>query len=187
MGFFEQLPPPEPAEPEPEQPPRPRWAKPELVLGGTIAEEMILAQGSDAVLAVSGLVAFPNGFCFTVTAVLQRDDRRGRLFQTAFHPEFFDDELPGPEFLRIGVQFADGSAATNLGRFRPLPDTEPAGPLLHQDGGGGGGRRYDMTYWVWPLPPPGPLSVVCEWPAHGIAESRAELDGQLIREAATLA
>jgi hypothetical protein len=95
-----------------------------------------------------------------------------------------DEPLP-PEFLRLGVQFADGDVATNLGRPSfPSPDSEPTGPVLLSDGGGGGGRRYDMRYWLWPLPPPGPVSFVCEWPARGIPESRAELDAQLILRAA---
>jgi hypothetical protein len=44
-----------------------------------------------------------------------------------------------------------------------------------------------MSYWVWPLPPPGPVTFVCEWPAHGIGESRADVDARLIREAAVRA
>ena len=35
-----------------------------------------------------------------------------------------------------------------------------------------------------PLPPSGPLTFVCEWPAHGITESRASIEGDLIRVAA---
>jgi len=37
---------------------------------------------------------------------------------------------------------------------------------------------------MWPLPPPGPLSFVCEWPAAGIPLSRAQIDGQSIIDAA---
>src|SRR2546430_3515945 len=69
----------------------------------------------------------------------------------------------------------------------PPPDAEPTGPVLFPDGGGGGGRRYDMRYWVWPLPPPGPVAFVCEWPAFGIPESRAELDARPILDAAARA
>jgi len=36
----------------------------------------------------------------------------------------------------------------------------------------------------WPLPPAGPLEFVCEWPAFGIAESRAGIDARLILDAA---
>ena len=73
----------------------------------------------------------------------------------------------------------------NLGGIRPpAPDGEPEGPVLVQHGGGGGGRRWDQDYWVWPLPPPGSLAFVCEWPAVGIPESRAETDAGQVLEAA---
>lgn len=51
-------------------------------------------------------------------------------------------------------------------------------------GGGGGGSSWSMAYWLWPLPPVGPLSFIAEWPAYGIGESRATVDaGALRREA----
>jgi hypothetical protein len=37
---------------------------------------------------------------------------------------------------------------------------------------------------VWPLPPAGPLVFVCEWPALGVEESRAQLDARLVLDAA---
>ena len=40
------------------------------------------------------------------------------------------------------------------------------------------------SWWTWPLPPAGPLELVCEWPAFGIAESRAVIDAQIILGAA---
>jgi hypothetical protein len=59
--------------------------------------------------------------------------------------------------------------------------------MLMPRGGGGGPRRNDMTYWVFPLPPPGPLAIVCEWPAYGIEESRIEIDAALIIDASARA
>ena len=186
MNFFDRFPPPAPPEPEPSRPPA--WAKPDATLGAMVAVETILARGDDAVIGVSGLTAYPNGFAFTLTAVLRQEDRRGRTLHLAFQRDFFDDEPPAPEFLRLGVQFADGAAATNLGGHQLFaPGNDPAGPLLMQDGGGGGGRRYDMDFWVWPLPPPGPVTFVCAWPAQGIGESRADVDAALIRAAAARA
>lgn len=84
----------------------------------------------------------------------------------------------------MGMQFADGRAVSNL-RIQP-PDT-PAdpGPIMLNSGASGGTRRHDVTYWVWPLPPPGPLTFVCQWPATGIAESRISLDAQLVLDAST--
>jgi hypothetical protein len=188
MNFFDRFPPPVPPESEPAPSQLPPWAKPDATLGGTVAKEIILGRGHDAVVGVNGLTAYPNGFSFTLTAVLRQEDRRGRTLHLAFHRDFLDDEPPAPEFLRLGVQFADGAAASNLGGHPHLsPVADPAGPLLMHDGGGGGGRRYEMSYWVWPLPPPGPVTFVCEWPAHGIGESRADVDARLIREAAVRA
>jgi hypothetical protein len=87
------------------------------------------------------------------------------------------------ELLRFGVQFADGRKATNLDRPSYDPDREPDRPVLIQHGGGGG-LAWDMEHWVWPLPPPGPFTFVCEWPARGIEESGTEIDAGSILEAA---
>jgi hypothetical protein len=89
--------------------------------------------------------------------------------------------------LRFGVQFADGRKATNLDQPPYDPEHEPDRPVLHRHGGGGGGSIWDMEHWVWPLPPTGPFAFVCEWPARGIAESRAELGAVSILDAAARA
>jgi hypothetical protein len=36
-------------------------------------------------------------------------------------------------------------------------------------------RRFDLSYWVWRLPPPGPITFACHWPACGIEDVRARL------------
>jgi hypothetical protein len=100
------------------------------------------------------------------------------------HGPFEDDPVPD-EFLRFGVQFADGRKATNLDwPAFGHEEREPDPPVLAQGGGGGGGQFWDEERWVWPLPPAGPLAFVCEWPGRGIAESRMEPDARLILEAA---
>jgi hypothetical protein len=40
---------------------------------------------------------------------------------------------------------------------------------------------------MWPLPPPGPLSFVCEWPAAGIPLTRAQIDAQALIDASARA
>jgi hypothetical protein len=91
-----------------------------------------------------------------------------------------------PELLRIGVQFSDGGKATNIAGHHHDADPPP-GPVLHSGGGGGGGGNWRQTQWVWPLPPPGPLSFVCEWPAVGLALTRSEINAQAIIDAAARA
>jgi hypothetical protein len=50
-------------------------------------------------------------------------------------------------------------------------------------GGGGGGGRWSHANWVWPLPPPGPLTFVCEWPGLDIPLTRVAMDAERIRDA----
>ena len=104
--------------------------------------------------------------------------RRHRLA----HGRREQDEIPA-ELLRIGVQFSDGSKATNTSGYGYDQDPPP-GPVMHEHGGGGGGGSWRQTYWIWPLPPPGPLIFVCEWPAAGITLTRADIDAQTILDAA---
>jgi hypothetical protein len=39
-------------------------------------------------------------------------------------------------------------------------------------------------YWLWPLPPQGPLRISCEWPFVGIALATVEIDGASLLAAA---
>jgi hypothetical protein len=57
----------------------------------------------------------------------------------------------------------------------------PAGPIVGHMKGGGGGKRWDFEYWIWPLPPDGPLTVSCEWRSERVARTSKELDGSAIR------
>ncbi|HVU76667.1 MAG TPA: hypothetical protein VHC67_03730 [Gaiellaceae bacterium] len=67
-------------------------------------------------------------------------------------------------------------------RHRP-PDEAPELSLV-QRGGGGGTRRWDVRFWVWPLPPEGPFTFVVEWPSQGVELTRHEIDAAPILEAA---
>jgi hypothetical protein len=165
----------------------PAWiAPPHNVLPGIAPVQVIVARTDETVIAVAGVQAYPAGFSFTLSLRLrnlsaQEEQRLPYLFDST-DPE--DDALAG-DFLRFGVQFADGRKATTL--ERPPYDPEgpaPDRPVLREHGGGGGGTAWDTEYWLWPLPPAGPFAFVCEWPGRGIAESRAEIDAAAILEAA---
>jgi hypothetical protein len=60
----------------------------------------------------------------------------------------------------------------------------PAGLILRPHSFGGGPPDWNLSYWVWPLPPAGPATFACEWAAYAIPETRADIDGQLIVDAA---
>jgi hypothetical protein len=164
----------------------PAWlGPPHNVLPGIAPVELIITRTKETVVAIPGIQAYPAGFNLTLSLRLRTLSAREQQvpYQLGF-AAFEGDALPD-EFLRFGVQFADGRKTTNLDR---LPDDlegqAPGRPVLHQHSAGGGDWAWDMEYWVWPLPPAGPLVFVCAWPSRGIAESRAEVDAGVILDAA---
>lgn len=179
MGFFDQLP--EPATPPP-QPARPAWARPETSLPGIVPDNFMLARTGELAIAVGDLLAYPNGFEFAVTVFL-REPLRGRH---AFGPDGFLGRFGGgpvpDDFLRLGLRFADGTVVTNLDAGPP--ESGERGPRLVPEGGSGGMRRHEQRFWVWPLPPPGSIDVVCQWPARGVPETSLTLDAGPVLDAA---
>lgn len=164
----------------------PAWVGPPLdVLPGVVPVELVIARSDQTVVAVTGMRAYPMGFGFTLSLRLRHlPTRQQHQFPYLLDYDPSEGHPMPDEFPRFGVQFADGGKATNLDR-RPFTDGEElAPPVLTQGGGGGGGQIWDMEQWVWPLPPPGPLAFVCEWPVRGITESRTEIDARSILEAA---
>ena len=144
-------------------------------------ETLLLGRTDQVAVAVTGLSAFSAGIEIFLTV---------RIRPSSGHP---GEHLPGgPRDLaasqrsfRFGLQFSDGGrAAGSPGGGRTDHDSEPGGPVLYPFAGGGGPHSFVSRWWMWPLPPAGPLEFVCEWPAFGIAESRAGIDAQLVLEAA---
>lgn len=89
----------------------------------------------------------------------------------------------------VAVQFADGRSVSILDQ--PTGEAPDPDRLMISSGPGTGGGvdgwSFDMEYRVRPLPLPGPLAFVCEWPGRGIPASRMEVDGGAIRAAADAA
>jgi hypothetical protein len=200
MDFFEF---PEP----PPEPPRERYVPPPWVhaprdlLPGVVALELLLARTQDAAVCVRRLEAYPAGFALELRVLV-----RGELEELdvlALGPRARqrmrrrpEEPYPPPELLRFGIEFADGRKATNLtgvhpggGRVHAMRGHEsgeepPEGPVITSGGGGGGSGGWRQELWVWPLPPPGRLAFVCEWPVAGIALTRSEIDAGSLLEAA---
>ena len=184
--FFESLP------PAADEPPgasyrTPPWlAPPRGTLPGVVALERVLARTELAAVCVTRLGAYPTGFEMELVTLSRSmaDDLDPLLFGPPRRRHGSEAEGLPDEMLRFGVQFADGSKATNVGGDRPYdPAVAPAGPVIIPGGGGGGGGSWRQSLWVWPLPPPGPLLLVCEWPAARIPLTRSEIDARLIVDA----
>ncbi len=147
---------------------RPETEFPVLVPVGTMPFD---TTGPSAV-AITGVLAYSNGFEFLATRLVRRD---------AFPPR----SAPRPGQGRglgdyggcsIGVAFGDGGQAFTGGHVEPSYPDEPDRPFLFPSGKNTRGFREDQRWWVWPLPPPGQLEFICRL---GEAESRISMDAQL--------
>jgi hypothetical protein len=134
-------------------------------------------RSAEAAVVLLDIVAFSTGFDLGVMA----RTREPVAVQPATN--FLEQHL------RFGIEFAEGRRVV---QFRGVPqanlpkagETMPSGPILLQRGGGGRGpERLDLYFWVWPLPPPGTLTIGFEWPGP-VPFTTAELDAVAILEAA---
>jgi len=176
MGFFDEVPAPEP-DPEPSRTHHP-WDLPEAEFPGVVAIDTVqLGRTEQAAVAVTGISAFSAGFEIFLTARIRPGARGG--------PGDARDPHAARQSFRFGLALSDGRKA--IGRYggqRNGHDREPAEPILRPFAFGGSPRSQISRWWAWPLPPGGPLGFVCEWPIFGIAETRAGIDAQLILDAA---
>ena len=189
MSFFE---PPEQVPDPPEAHRQPAWLGPaDNILGAAVPLRVVLARNENVALAITEATAFPNGVELNVALrvrSLSREARQALMHGGPFHRHGLPGDDPAeipPELLRLGVLFADGRKATTLDTRPWRVESEPTGPVLIQRGGGGGECSWDMRFWLWPLPPLGPLTFVAEWPLAGIAETHVATDAGPILEAST--
>jgi len=177
--------------------PDPRWSAPGNELGAPVPLRVVLARTAHVAVMVVDMTAYTTGVSLTlalrwrgarseedVYADLELPFGRGAMRRP------LGGELP-PELRRFGVQFADGRKATTLGANTPwrlgsAADQEPPEPILSPGGGSGSDGELNEQYWLWPLPPPGTLTLAFEWPSKGIELSTKEVDAGLIIDASKL-
>jgi hypothetical protein len=162
-------------------------------LGGVVPTELMLARSETAAVALGSILAFPDGFEFNLHVWTRGRTVRRRRF--GFSPVRLDlddlepDEPLPDELLRFGIEFPDGARVSNLDTpsWRLSPDATEPQHGMSSSSGGGSDRDYHSEWWAWPLPNDGLVGFVCEWPLHGIPETRVELDASLFQDAATRA
>jgi hypothetical protein len=186
-------------------PPAPPWAgPPRHQLPGVVPRVVPVADSGDTAVSVVWLAAYPSGVELLVEVRLRRGSEPG-VDPRLSHGWTRD----AATMVQFGVVLADGARAVGRPAGHAAPDGGQGGALLtvlpgpQAPGGGpslpgvvrfgadpawaaGGGDPaiYRMTLWLWPLPPPGPLTLVAAFPARGLAESRAVVDAAEVREAA---
>ena len=186
MDFFESLPEP----PPPPSPVRPVWMKPAAALPAGLAENAILVRDEQIAVSIGSLSVYPNGFEFFMHIRSRGDADTANPFGHRRYADYIkdsDEGAPDPsQALRLGIQFADGrrTASTRPSSHSPGVHREPGELVMLPGAGGGGGRFWDLSYWIHPLPPQGPVTIVVSWLAQGITEVRHDMDGAGILAAA---
>lgn len=183
---------------EPEPPPpaveseRPVWLGPQTgELGVAVPLGLVLDRTERGFVAVSHALAYSTGVSFDLVAHVAglKPSEINGIFHDQHAGRAGVEELPDG-FLRFGVEQANGTRVSNLGRHRFVePGASPSGPVLFQNGGGGGQSSgtsvtWSLGYWLWPLPPEGPFRLYAEWPVAAISMTYAEIDAAVLREAA---
>jgi hypothetical protein len=155
---------------------------PDNELGVSVGTRVALVKRDGLAIAVIDLVAYSNGVGGRLAVKWKDSAGMGThpMDPRLRHGLAGSGELP-PELLRFGAEFADGRRATTVGGPRP-PDSSPD-IVLMQRGGGGGSSGWELGFWLWPLPPEGPLTLAVEWPSQGVDLTTAEVDTAPIREA----
>ncbi|MEV6340472.1 hypothetical protein AB0M12_37840 [Nocardia vinacea] len=142
-----------------------------------IPVERVLVRTEDVVAALVGARGYREGIELSLHLYVRPGSDHSALSGFSGYPGGVKDQ-----FL-VGVEFSDGRTATNIDPWRLDDDADTA--ILMSGGGGGSTDGFSATtYYLTPLPPPGPLTVIVAWPAAGIAEQRAELDTEAFRRAA---
>ncbi len=177
MSFFE-LPSRPPAEEEEHV--GPPWAgEPSDRLGGPLPLALVVGRSARAAVVVQQALVYSEGMTLSVDAISPDEELLDAQF--GLHRRRRDG-LPA-EFMRLGVEYADGTKATNLHDFGGRLDDAPKALLMRESGSGGRGRTT-WRFWLWPLPKDNPFHFVCEWPGAQIPLTRTPLDVGLILAAA---
>ncbi len=182
VSFFSDMEPRDDTVREPE-PRRVRWrGEPDDTVGVPVAIGPLVVQNDQVAIVVSGFIAYPAGFTFSLVIISRLNPAPLPLGHG--HPGMRGRRDATGGELRFGLGFADGSKVVNPFPH-PLTRGEAPTRLLRSRGGGGDSRKWSQEYWCEPLPPKGPMLVVFEWGDYGVPETSLDLDATALLDAAT--
>lgn len=151
---------------------------PPRMIGGYVTGPVVMKRSDSALVAVRQVLAYPAGVEIEVEAHAHGPS-------TGETPS--DPEDCGPRPPRFRLRLADG---TDVVQDDDTGLRSGRGPMLvlsrAESGSGGPGNREDVraSLWLWPLPPPGPLTLTCSWSHRGVHDAGLVLDADAIRAAA---
>ena len=143
------------------------------VLPGYICSSRFLVRTDDVAITVGSFRVWQRGFMFTLSVRLSPSGL------AKLGEEFVFDKL-GPEDpdVLLEMRWPDGRRVSNTKVERP------GGKTFGVRHGGGWGPRWDLDWWVSPLPHPPAITLACTWPAANISDAAIEVSAQELQEAA---
>ncbi len=162
------------ADDEPDDETSRRMSEPQNELPVPLPENVLLSRTDDAVVALVGMRVYSTGLAFDLAVRV----RPGSLSGIELHDVLWRHS-PGAPPLLLGLELADGTRVHDVGESARSGDV-----VLSQRGGTGSEHSVDHSWWLSPLPPAGPLTVVVRVPDLGLPETATVLDGTAIRAAA---
>ena len=114
---------------------RPPWYQDRLEVPRPLAVDRLVWRSDAYAITVGDVHVFSDMFDFTVSTLVRAPDQSDDRLGTRSMRRRPMEEVT-PDFLRIGLQYADGRAATNLTWTYP-DDADPATTLVLKAQGGG--------------------------------------------------
>jgi hypothetical protein len=176
----------------------PEWSGPDWHTSpGLCPLSVVLGRSVTTAVLIQGARACPTGVVLRLVVHLRERGREARRRVMNELDVTHGRGQPAPFLpaggLRWGVELADGRRVTTADDYEPWsaqpdewhPGWVPDRPVLQGLGRPTRwGGAWSRDVWLWPLPPPGPLRMVCAWPDRGILETSTTVDAGPIRRAA---
>ena len=149
-----------------------RMGPPENEIPVVLPLAAVLTRTPDVAVALTRIAVFSTGLLIDLVV----RGRPGAVPAADILQMLWSYEGGSPRML-IGLELADGTRVDNR-RQAPMDDV-----VFTPQGGSGNEYSVDQGWWLYSLPPSGPLRVVIRCPELGIAETSTELDGAAVRHA----
>jgi hypothetical protein len=152
----------------------PEWQGPPMrVMPGVAATERLLVACSAITIRLGAMLIYPSGIHMRVDitdTAAARGDLSGCVARELF------SGVEGA--FEVEIEDADGGRAIAAPPRDQPPDGTPV--LALQEAGGSPGIE-EVSYWLSPLPPPGPLAIIISWKRRGIPRTTTHIDAELLR------
>jgi hypothetical protein len=143
-------------------------------LGHPAPISFLLGRNDVLSIGVTGFICYRNGFEFRLIVVFASQSNRLsplRSMNERVIAAAAGEPLPDESNrFRLAVTFAGGSRVDSYSERsvrRTVTSEQTSTPSLGLLEGASSGLRSDLTWFVTPLPPPGPIIYECIWPEAG--------------------